>query len=1232
MKLTNKLTIKLKRHPHLTEPDNRAWWSSDSGIRTLSIMLLILAVMVIAIPPGGQAYITPVNAQKQNRKASGQAADKYQAELTAAVKSMQSEAARMERTETAKDHFTKLAQKMQSVQTMAVIIRLRLPYRTEVEVAGGVQSDAQRLMIRQVRERLLDQLAGYEPSSVKSYDYLPLVALRLNVAGMNSIQGLADALDIEEDEVLSPSLDQSSAKIGAVQAWADGYTGTGQTIAIIDSGVDKSHPFLANKVVSEACYSTTNSAYFATSLCPGGVSSSIQPGSGVQCSSSLDGCSHGTHVAGIAAGKGASFSGVARDANIISIQVFSRIANPDSCRPGVATCIRTFSTDLLLALERIYELKDTYAIAAINGSLGGGKYTTNCDDANNLGKLAIDLLRSAGIATVIASGNDGYIDGIGAPACISSAISVGSTDTATDRVSEFSNTAPFLHLLAPGGMINSSLPGGQYGGKGGTSMATPHVAGAWALMRQKNPNATVTEIYNALATSGVPVTDYRVSITKPRIQVDAALRLIAPAIPPLPPPGNLVAVLRGPAQLELSWSDNSATESGFRVRRRTVEVDSWTVIATLSSNSNNYIDNDVVPGRTYLYSVVAFDLNGDSSPSNQVSITLPNILPAVPSVLRAVADSPTQITLNWTRNSTNETGFRIFRRTDPAQTWQAVSTTANGVTSFSDSGLSRDTTYYYRVTAFNDIGESAYSNEVTAKTPVGDRAFVVVTYSGFRTFDFGRMPIGREPSVNLTNEYFYIENITGEQVSVTLRISRLPGSSEAAKIVNTDDSPFFPVVVAGSSGILTQLQFIDGRSVVRIAGGQRLYFRISFRPLVPAPAGRTDNLAAGHLMSPAISSRISFDDGAGPLDSLELRGQIETKAMLINPFATRLSPLVALARTGDLIEAEFTLFDPNLDAYQASYQFYDRSGKAVGQSVNVPIAQAMQASGMLPGQSFTLVYRFTVREGISDINSVRVIVYDREGNDAVTSGVIGEVPGRVVNVSAASFAEAGVARGSISSAFGQGLAATVQTATDAQLPSIISGTRIIVRDSANVERSAPLYFVAPGQINYQIPEGTTTGQAVVTVIRDERVVAVGPVEIAPTSPGIFTVNSSGQGLAAAQVLTVRADGRQLYSPVAEFDTNIYSFMARPIDLGSVGERVYLVLFGTGVRNRSDLSRVSAKIAGVDLPVLYAGPQPQYVGVDQINLLVPRSLAGRGEVDLEVTVDGRRSNTVRINIK
>ena len=267
MKLTNKLTIKLKRHPHLTEPDNRAWWSSDSGIRTLSIMLLILAVMVIAIPPGGQAYITPVNAQKQNRKASGQAADKYQAELTAAVKSMQSEAARMERTETAKDHFTKLAQKMQSVQTMAVIIRLRLPYRTEVEVAGGVQSDAQRLMIRQVRERLLDQLAGYEPSSVKSYDYLPLVALRLNVAGMNSIQGLADALDIEEDEVLSPSLDQSSAKIGAVQAWADGYTGTGQTIAIIDSGVDKSHPFLANKVVSEACYSTTNSAYFATSLC-----------------------------------------------------------------------------------------------------------------------------------------------------------------------------------------------------------------------------------------------------------------------------------------------------------------------------------------------------------------------------------------------------------------------------------------------------------------------------------------------------------------------------------------------------------------------------------------------------------------------------------------------------------------------------------------------------------------------------------------------------------------------------------------------------------------------------------------------------------------------------------------------------------------------------------------------------------------------------------------------------
>lgn len=205
--------MKLKRLTNLIRPnydDYESLWSSDSGIRNFCVMLLISAVMVPLIPFASHAFISP---HGEGTRGSGQVTDKYQADLTAAVKSMKSEASRMKRTKAARDNFTRLAQKIQRVKTMPVIIRLRLPYSAEIEVAGGVEADAQRLMIKQVRERLLSQLVGYEASSVKSYDYLPMVALQINIAGMKALQELDDAFDIQEDEARSPSSDQVSPKL-----------------------------------------------------------------------------------------------------------------------------------------------------------------------------------------------------------------------------------------------------------------------------------------------------------------------------------------------------------------------------------------------------------------------------------------------------------------------------------------------------------------------------------------------------------------------------------------------------------------------------------------------------------------------------------------------------------------------------------------------------------------------------------------------------------------------------------------------------------------------------------------------------------------------------------------------------------------------------------------------------------------------------------------------------------
>jgi subtilisin family serine protease len=175
----------------------------------------------------------------------------------------------------------------------------------------------------------------------------------------------------------------------------------------------------------------------------------------------------------------------------------------------------------------VYSLKDTYNIASVNMSLGGGQYFSNCDSTFPSFKTAVDNLRSAGIATVIASGNNSYTNSISFPACISSAISVGATDK-SDVVASYANSASFLNFLAPGSSITSSYPGGLYATASGTSMATPHVAGAWAVLKSAKPTATVSEVLTALVNTGKPITDARNSITKPRIQVDQAVYAIGP--------------------------------------------------------------------------------------------------------------------------------------------------------------------------------------------------------------------------------------------------------------------------------------------------------------------------------------------------------------------------------------------------------------------------------------------------------------------------------------------------------------------------------------------------------------------------------------------------------------------------------------------------------------------------------------------------------------------------------
>ena len=238
----------------------------------------------------------------------------------------------------------------------------------------------------------------------------------------------------------------------------------------------------------------------------------------------------------------------------------------------------------------------------------------------------------------------------------------------------------------------------------------------------------------------------------------------------------------------------------------------------------------------------------------------------------------------------------------------------------------------------------------------------------------------------------------------------------------------------------------------------------------------------------------------------------------------------------------------------------------------------------------------------------------------------------VTSISAATFDGAELASESIVAAFGSSLATGTQTASTNPLPTEMTGARVQVKDAAGTERWAPLFFVSPAQINYLIPPATAPGMATVTIINGSETVAQGTVSIATIVPGLFTANSNGQGVPAAEALRVKGDGTRTSEPVAEFDAGQNRFVARPLDLGPATDLLFLILYGTGIRYVGALSAVTASIGGVSAEVLFAGPHGLYVGLDQVNLLLPRSLAGRGEVDLALVVGGKAAKIVRINIR
>jgi len=239
----------------------------------------------------------------------------------------------------------------------------------------------------------------------------------------------------------------------------------------------------------------------------------------------------------------------------------------------------------------------------------------------------------------------------------------------------------------------------------------------------------------------------------------------------------------------------------------------------------------------------------------------------------------------------------------------------------------------------------------------------------------------------------------------------------------------------------------------------------------------------------------------------------------------------------------------------------------------------------------------------------------------------------VVTVSAASFSRSALAIEGMAAAFGSGLATRTESAGSLPLPTQIAGTTVRISDSSGVERLAPLFFVSPQQVNYQLPAELTPGGVTVAITSGDGAVSFGVERVLNVAPAIFTANANGRGVPAGIAVRVRG-GTQTFLPIARLDNTLNppQFVPEPIDLGPDGDQVALVLFGAGMRRRTDLSAVAVTVGGAELRPDYAGATPGFVGLDQLNVSLPRNLAGRGELDVIVKADGATANVVKIAIR
>jgi hypothetical protein len=365
---------------------------------------------------------------------------------------------------------------------------------------------------------------------------------------------------------------------------------------------------------------------------------------------------------------------------------------------------------------------------------------------------SLDYAYAHGVTVIAASGNEGA-NTVLCPAAHPAVIAVGATRF-DSQVTSYSNRGSALDITAPGGDIIDQSGDGYIDGvlqesfcfnptlmlmlnlyssfcdvfNIGTSMATPHVAGAAALLLGEDPALTPDDVRTLLQSTareqGAPGRDdtYGWGILDAAGAVASLLGVPKPTPTPVPglnPPTNLTATAFATSRIDLTWTDNATAETGYKIERSTDAIN-FTQVAQLPANATAYMNTNLVGGTTYTYRVRA-SKGADFSPYSNTASATTQPTPAAPSNLTATAVSSSRVNLAWTDNSTNEVGFKLERSTDGVAWVQSAFLLANQ-TSYSHINLNAGTAYRFRIRAYEGPNHSAYSNVAIATTQAAPAA------------------------------------------------------------------------------------------------------------------------------------------------------------------------------------------------------------------------------------------------------------------------------------------------------------------------------------------------------------------------------------------------------------------------------------------------------------------------------------------------------------------------------